>query len=164
MICSTKQNIGSSTSTSSSVRIHDEIDPILDVSISILDSLIFENKFAPLEVEDSWHISDFSPDVHRLFHDVSSTERIREESLQLITLEENTDLPLPIEETTEIESVTELEPAASMLNPFPLSKEVVAALLEYDLCIWAVTRKGKPQRKVGPPRTTRSSLEKLKLC
>ena len=55
-----------------------------------------KNKFSPLEVEDLQHISDFSS--VRLFRDVSSTERVREEGLQLIALEENTDLPLPIEE------------------------------------------------------------------
>ena len=130
MICSTKQFGGSSTSTSTSARIHDEIDPTIDVSISSPGSLISEDKFAPLEVEDVQHISDFSSDVHRHFHEVSTTERVREEGLQLIALEKNIVLPLPNEETTEIESVTELEPAVFIQNPFPLSKEVVAALLE----------------------------------
>ncbi|TYJ95647.1 hypothetical protein E5676_scaffold104G00740 [Cucumis melo var. makuwa] len=78
------------------------------------DSLISENKFAPLKVEDSQHIPDFSPNVHRLFHNDSSTDRIREEGLQLMALEENIILPLPNEETIEIESVTKLEPVASM--------------------------------------------------
>uniref|UniRef100_A0A9I9EDH8 Uncharacterized protein n=1 Tax=Cucumis melo TaxID=3656 RepID=A0A9I9EDH8_CUCME len=50
---------------------------------------------------------------------------------------------------TKIESVSELEPVASLQNLLPLSKEVVARLLEYDLCIRAVTRKGKSQRKGG---------------
>ena len=93
-----------------------------------------------------------------LFHDESSMKRIREEGLQLVALEENTNHPLPIEETTKIESVIELEPAASMQNPFLLSKEVVATLLEYDLCIWAVTRKGKPQRKGGASSNSNDKL------
>ncbi|TYK01560.1 LINE-1 retrotransposable element ORF2 protein [Cucumis melo var. makuwa] len=50
---------------------------------------------------------------------------------------------------TKIESVSELEPVASLQNLLLLSKEVVARLLEYDLCIRAVTRKGKSQRKGG---------------
>ena len=76
----------------------------------------------------------------------------------IIALEVNIDLPLPIEETTEIESLTELEPAASIQNPFPLRKEMVAALLEYDLCVQAGTRKGKQQRKGG---ATSNSNKKL---
>ncbi|KGN57811.1 hypothetical protein Csa_010865 [Cucumis sativus] len=40
-------------------------------------------------------------------------------------------------EETEIESIAELEPVASLQNLFPLSKEVVVVLLEYDLCIQA---------------------------
>lgn len=114
MICSTKQNVGPSTSTSPSVCINDETDAILNVSISSPSSLISENKFAPLKVEDSQHIPDFSPNVHRIFHNDSSTDRIRKEGLQLMALEENIILPLPNEETIEIESVTELEPVAFM--------------------------------------------------
>lgn len=64
-----------------------------------------------------------------------------------MVLEENNDISLLNEETTEIESVTKLEQVAFMQNPFLLSKEVVVALLEYDLCIRVVTRKEKPQRK-----------------
>ena len=121
----------------------------MDVPISSPGSLISENKFAPLEADDVQHISDLSSDVQRLFHEVSTTERGREEGLQIIAVEDTNELPFSNEELIEIESVTELEPAASIQNPFLLSKEVIAALLEYDLCIRAVTRKGKQHRKGG---------------
>ena len=121
----------------------------MDVSISSPGSLISENKFAPLEADEVQHISDFSSDVQRLFHEVSTTERGREEGLQIIAVEDTSEPPFSNEELLEIESITELEPAASIQNPFPLSKEVIAALLEYDLCIRAVTRKGKQHRKGG---------------
>ena len=109
MIYSTKQNVGASTLMSSSVHIQDEINPISSVSISSLGSLISENKFVPLDqVEDLQNIFDFSFEVYRLFHNASSTEKVREESLQLIALEKNTDLRLPIEEATESKRTSSL--------------------------------------------------------
>lgn len=52
-----------------------------------------------------------------------------------MVLEENNNLWMTNEEMIEIESVIELEPVISMQNSFPLSKEVVEALLKHDLCI-----------------------------
>lgn len=60
-----------------------------------------------------------------------------------MAIEENTNLPLRNEEANEIESATELGLVTSMQNPFSLSKEVVSTLLEYNLCIRAVSRNGK---------------------
>lgn len=86
-----------------------------------------------MDTNDLLHVLDYSSNIQRLFQGDDSNDRNEDKGLQLMVLEENADLTAPNEQTTKIESVTELELVASLQNLFPLSKEVIAALLGYDL-------------------------------
>ena len=103
-----------------------------------------ENPF-PLLVESSQDIPDdfqtiFQNDFQTIFqNDFKLNEN--ENDYQIVLIESS---PPVIEnnETMELESETELGPPISSQKSFPLNKETVEALLDYNLSIRAILRKG----------------------
>lgn len=72
MICSTNQSDYPSNLKIAIAHLLIDFKPNFDVSLS---SPGIENKFAPLDIDDLLHVSDFSFDVQRLFQADESNEK-----------------------------------------------------------------------------------------